>query len=422
MVQTASRLAMVVLCLVCGSSTSTYAQEKDSLQQEPQQLSYRYESSFVSLQQGRSRSLQFEEPMLIMEEDLLEHNETLDDHGDELFLNETDHDADGDHDDEDGDLHMDGDEHHDDEEGEDHHDEEGEDHHDEEGEDHHDEEGEDHHDDEHQDDHDDEHDHGSDASLFMDNHDDDDSSDKPWGEVIVASILINLVTLVGVIFLTGEVLAKHVFKRDVANSPYYYAFTHNIIPSFACGALLATTLFLVLPESLFLISAHFAGGEEDHDEHDDHRHRFMEEEDHDDHGEEGGAIWRFGTCVISGFLLPVLTSMLFPHSHDGLEKEDASQASPVTVAETDKLTDVPEDVAVEEGAPEEDVGTLPAPATTSQLEKRTSNLTAGSATSSDGSDVVVTTDDEPLPYAIDYSLAASIMAGDFFHNFAGTYA
>lgn len=396
MVQTTTsrRLAalVVVLCLVCGSSSSTTTpQERNSLQHE--QVLHQYESLYQQEHGGSLRSLQ-----VLDEEDPLldDHNGTLvdDDHDDELFLNgtDTDHGADDEHDDE-----HDGHDGHDD--------------------------------------------HDSEASLFMDSSEDDS---KPWGEVIVASILINLGTLVGVVFLTGEVLAKHVFKRDVAHSPYYHSFTHNIIPSFACGALLATTLFLVMPESLFLITAHFAGGEEedvhDHeeDDHSGHAHRFLEDEGHEDHAEpnDGAAIWRFGTCVIAGFLLPVLTSMVFPHNHDGIEaavaEEDASKASPATASETLKLRDVPEDVELEERAPleesapePEDAGTLAAAAATttgSQLDKKTSNMTTGSAASSDGSDIMVTTEDEPLPYAIDYSLAASIMAGDFFHNFAGTYA
>jgi hypothetical protein len=37
------------------------------------------------------------------------------------------------------------------------------------------------------------------------------------------------------------------------------------------------------------------------------------------------------------------------------------------------------------------------------------------------SDLVVKNGAETLPLAIDWPLAASIMAGDFFHNFAGTY-
>jgi hypothetical protein len=359
--------------------------------------------------------LQFEEPMLILEEDLLDHNETHDDHGDEdllLLLNETDHT--GNHTDEHGDEddHMD---EHDDEHEDEHHDDEHEDeHHDDEHEDeHHDDEHEDEH---HDDEHDDEHDHGSEASSsFLDDHD-DHSSDKPWGEVIVASILINLVTLSGVIFVTGEMVAKHVFKRDVAHSKFYHAFTHNIIPSFACGALLATTVFLVLPESLYLITAHFAGGEEGHE-----GHRFMEEEDHDDHGGDGEAVWRFGACIIAGFLLPVMTSMMFPHSHKAIEDDSHASPGTITLEETDKLRGVPEDVAVEEGIPEEKAGALSASnATKNQLVKKTSNMTADSAGSSDGSDVGGTNKDKTLPHAIDYSLAASIMAGDFFHNFAGT--
>lgn len=282
---------------------------------------------------------------------------------------------------------------------------------------HHEEDGEEHSDvhaeeDEHadEDEHGHEDEHGAEEEeLFLEG---DGTTSKPWGEVIVASLLINLVTLIGVFFLSGEFFAKHVLKRDIMESPYYVAFTHNVVPSFACGALMATTVFLVLPESLALITAHFAGGHGD-------EHRFLEEE-HEEEEEvnaEAAVAWRFGACIISGFLLPVFTSFIFPHNHDLLEELSVTDSP--NKAETEMLKGVPEEAAVEDGIPKEIMSDATAIADQSKADTRTSMMTTKSVSSADGSDIVVKTGDKVLPHAIDWSLAASVMAGDFFHNFAG---
>ncbi len=322
----------------------------------------------------------------------LGENETIHDDEDLLHLNDTDHhDEMGEHDE---------DEHHD--EMDDHHDE------DEHHEDDHD--GHDHgHDHGHDDDHGE---HEEDFSL-LEGLNEGSSSDIPWAEVIVAALLINLITLMGVFFLTGEFIATRVFKKDVSNSPYYQAFTHNIIPSFACGALLATNFFLVLPEALYLITAHFTSDSHEdplEEGHEGHAHRLLEEAE-DDHEDDADAlaVWRFGTCVIAGFLLPILTSAMFPHNHDASDEVDSLAIE----EEKEKLRDIREDDAGEK----EQEGPTSLPLGTTAAEA--SNFTAKSAASSDVSEVVVSSDDKALPYPINWSLAASIMAGDFFHNFAG---
>lgn len=287
------------------------------------------------------------------------------------------------------------------EEEEEHHDEE-EEHHDEE-EEHHDEEDEhmEGHDDhsteghEDHDDHSDHDDHGSlAASSLLES-----GSDKPWGDVIVAALIINLITLTGVLFLSGEFFAKHVLKRDIAGSPYYKKFTHLIIPSFACGALMATTVFLVLPEALYLISAHFSGSEEGEDEHAGHGHRFLEEDGHEEEegNAEGAAIWRFGACIIGGFLLPILTAALFPHNHHDLEEVIETEGVPAGAdGELDTLKEEVEgETAIK------------------VMEEQPAAMTVKTDSGSTGSDT--------LPLPIDWPLAASIMAGDFFHNFAGKF-
>ena len=103
----------------------------------------------------------------------------------------------------------------------------------------------------------------------------------------------------------------------------------KVIPAFACGAILATAVFLVIPESLILLG----GGHEDHSEHEDEeehhdededhnstRFRFLEEEMHEDdgHGNESEASWKFGAALLGGFIFPILMSAFFPSHHDHL--------------------------------------------------------------------------------------------------------
>ena len=93
--------------------------------------------------------------------------------------------------------------------------------------------------------------------------------------------------------------------------------TQNIIPCFACGALLATNAFLILPESLNMFVAHFSSLGDDQDDHDEHDHRGLEEDGHEDHVDyDTDVAWRFGTCLLAGVLLPILTGFLFPHHHE----------------------------------------------------------------------------------------------------------
>jgi len=279
-------------------------------------------------------------------------------------------------------------------EGEDHGEEEG--HTEEEG---HEDEHDDHdHEDEHDDhDHEDEHDdqdhedeHGNEEHESE--HHDDHS--KPWGTAILFCFIINLTTLLGVVFLSGEFIAKKVFKTDLGLNAYS-TLLNNIIPSFAFGALLATTIFLILPEAIHTMEEYFAAADS-HEGHDDHEdHRFLEEEHHEEHEDHAGhhhdasAIWRIGVCVMAGILIPVLSSALFPHRHmdDFATEQDARAAD---ASETDRLqNDAPGGKTLED-TPEE---------------------AADAPTSA-----------ESTPGAsIDRPLVMSILVGDFFHNFAGMY-
>jgi zinc transporter ZupT len=171
--------------------------------------------------------------------------------------------------------------------------------------------------------------------------------------------------LIGVIaFVPASIFGK---RASAETKDFVF---HIMIPSFACGALLATTVFLLIPEALVLLSG---GHEEEHDD----EHRFLEGEEEEEG--EGEATWKFGISVLAGYFIPFIFSGFFPHSHvpeDVLDcPAELEHAIPVEIVADEKIDD----------------------------SKRT--------------DV---DKEEQFAYetAPDYRLAASILAGDFFHNFA----
>jgi zinc transporter ZupT len=234
---------------------------------------------------------------------------------------------------------------------------------------------------------------------------------KPWAEVIITSILINMATLAGLVVtlfsMLGKALLGNKIKAEGGPPPFAWKVTHNIIPSFACGALLATTVFLILPEAFHTIEAGVnvkLGVEEEEEHHEDHRQllaRFLqdivnstlsnmtdssnttatmeEDEEHEEHVEtEVPIAWRLGVSVMGGFLIPVVTSLFFPHYDDDAESTKESEAPPKK-----ELSD------------EEDETTSPAGETEEPVKP------------------VV----PQAPKAINYALMSSILLGDFFHNF-----
>lgn len=87
-----------------------------------------------------------------------------------------------------------------------------------------------------------------------------DDGSKPWAEVVVSALIINLATLIGVVVLAGEYLRKLLCPSMEAPEGSVIQWKFNIIPMFAAGALLATSFFLIFPVScrrtpiLFIIS------------------------------------------------------------------------------------------------------------------------------------------------------------------------
>jgi zinc transporter ZupT len=101
------------------------------------------------------------------------------------------------------------------------------------------------------------------------------TTDTPWGPAIGASIITNLVTLVGVILMVPA-LAKA--------SAQYSAQFECLTSGFAAGAISACAFFLLLFEATHLIAT--------------------------DHKKEVQQIWRWGTMILAGALFPAISHLI----------------------------------------------------------------------------------------------------------------
>jgi hypothetical protein len=141
--------------------------------------------------------------------------------------------------------------------------------------------------------------------------------DKPWGEAIGAALLINVASLVGLIFwipmlLAGTVCCSLCIRKASPGEIHerHQKFLGNYIPSFGAGALLAAAVFLIIPEAILLLSE-----TAEHAEHAE-GHRFLEEGMEEEHEEESSVAWKFGTSFLGGYALPLVLGCLFPHNRD----------------------------------------------------------------------------------------------------------
>ena len=64
--------------------------------------------------------------------------------------------------------------------------------------------------------------------------DDDDGDSKLWGEIILASLLINITTLAGVLVLAGHWIRKAVFPNSKISKSTATLWGEILIPMFAC--------------------------------------------------------------------------------------------------------------------------------------------------------------------------------------------
>jgi hypothetical protein len=189
-----------------------------------------------------------------------------------------------------------------------------------------------------------------------------ESNSKPWGKVIGTTLLINMATLAGIIFLVPAFSKKmkhrvaaaicwtadqevHAHEHDQCDediSEHHSQMLDIFIPSFAAGALLSTVVFLVLPESITLLNNAMMESQASAASDTTVANRFLQEtaDEHAEHSEEHGAeldtgaVWRFGAGVLGGFMLPILIGALFPRS---VEHECDSACGPAEMNENDVL-------------------------------------------------------------------------------------
>lgn len=90
-----------------------------------------------------------------------------------------------------------------------------------------------------------------------------------WGAPILAAVIVNLITLVGVVFVVPG------FKKLSENHPKQF---ESILSAFAAGAILSCAFFLLLFEATHLIGTGWK--------------------------EEVDVLWRWGAMVLAGFSLP----------------------------------------------------------------------------------------------------------------------
>lgn len=239
------------------------------------------------------------------------------------------------------------------------------------------------------------HDHDShDEHSDHDSHDEEvvDEDETPWGRVIGTTFLINLTTLTGVIALIPLVVSMNKENRLLMNIG---------IPSFAVGALIAVSVFLVIPESLHLIQDGVGN-------------------------DEKKVNLYFGLALIGGFLIPSALGMLFENSHITVKEVDVEPAAPTEKEPTQDGVAVDTGVIVQKDSVEMAVAAV-----------ATKEVSAGAndeetANSADAVEAVEKTscsknrhwthapndDVTKAPTAIDSRLCASILLGDAFHNFA----
>ena len=120
-----------------------------------------------------------------------------------------------------------------------------------------------------------------------------DEESTPWGTALGAAILINLVTLSGLIFAVPFIASA----MKSADPVFVYAGS----ASFAAGAILSCAFFLLLFEATHLIAS---GWEEETDQ-----------------------IWRWGTMILLGLILPIVVEATVGYIKPEESKKDETEVS-----------------------------------------------------------------------------------------------
>jgi zinc transporter ZupT len=246
---------------------------------------------------------------------------------------------------------------------------------------------------------------------------------KPYGAVLAATLLVNLATLSGLVLLVVPAVRKGLLRKAASDSKSHGKLIDIIIPSFASGALMATAVFLVLPEAFHLIEGvHEDGGEGDHS---GHGHRFAKEEEADS---EGATFAKWGCGILGGFLLPAFLSLFFFHGTKELDEEESAAAS-----DEEECKSCMERDAIKEGADIKEGAAIPTtvmvrsedPDSIYDADDVGADVPTDIATKDNALEELVTTQNDSAEVVdvktkifIDYRLVASVVIGDFFCNFA----
>jgi zinc transporter ZupT len=246
-------------------------------------------------------------------------------------------------------------------------------------------------------------------------------NDKPWGDVIAGSLIINLVTFSGVLLTSTVSCFNRMRGTSKGDAAAFWSMMHRIaIPSFAGGALLATVVFLLIPEAFELLQ-HSAEEEADHSTNSTE----VDVEGEEAHEDEGGAQWKFGVALLCGFLFPILIGTIFPspdtsaceeclHERE-IEEESASELESEEQEEEDQAD------------PEAVTRTGPPPVLDHHHEKDDEGavvvkdhqqpLTQKVEETLVKKEVAAATFEHHQGSSINWGLATSILLGDGFHNF-----
>lgn len=232
------------------------------------------------------------------------------------------------------------------------------------------------------------------------------SVNNVWGAVIGATLLVNLATFSGVLILIIPAVQKGYLKyRGVPGTPGAAAgkggrMLDIVVPGFAVGALIATAVFLIFPESLAYIGGGHDhddhSGEAGHDDHSDHGHRYLQD-GHDDHGDGEGVIAaKFGCSILGGFLLPLFFSIFFHINDEDIQTQPQSEERAV---KGDASANESECDCCDEPDPETGI--------------------VVTAVQEGDDDIAFAPAEAPIVLPIvNKRLCATILVGDFFHNFS----
>lgn len=241
---------------------------------------------------------------------------------------------------------------------------------------------------------------------------DSEGTSKPWAANIGAAVLVQLATFSGLLAIAlskaHRSLCPQQNEKLNKNSKLWKCAVELGIPSFAAGALLATAFFLIIPEALELLGGHHGHEEEGNDEQE--------------------VAWKFGTALMAGFIFPVLLSSMFPSSVHHTDKESPHSEVYGNVSEVDKVSEdlweVTESIAldVNDGKNDEEVPDKTARPFKKGESKSDDEQTEMIKSCSDKCDTLAPEDTltpgrpPQVVQCKNYSLAASILLGDMFHN------